>query len=175
MMPVPVRIGIPSSSEDNSPRFVVALSDASRRDLYRRLQLAEAEYRAQEVSWLALAKRLRQDRSDPIPRLELGASIDQFFTRLASHHGFIVTNQIEALTRALGIHKSALDYIRRASRKFHLKDLRGRKVVWMQLQEMTDIRDPSKAQECLDLVLKGGIWSQKQIRAFKRAANKSQR
>lgn len=156
-MPVPIRIGIPSSSEDNRPRFIVSLSDASQKGLYRRLQLAEAEYQAREISWLALADKLRRYPSDPTPRLELGASIDQYFARLASYHGFMVTNQIEALTRALGIHKSALDYIRRASRKFHLKDLRGRKVVWMQLQEMTDIRDPGKAQECLELVLRGGI------------------
>jgi hypothetical protein len=170
-MPILIRIGIPSSSEDNRPRFIVFLSDVNQKDLYRRLQLAEAEYQAQEISWIALANKMRRCPSDPIPRLKLGASIDQFFTRLAAHYGFAVTNQIETLTRVLGIHKSALDYIRRASRKFQLKDVQGWKVVWMQLQEMTDIRDVARAQECLDLVLKGKIKSQKQIREFKRTAN----
>jgi hypothetical protein len=174
-MSIPIRIGIPSGSEDRRPRFVVSVSDVLQRSLYNHLQEAENEYLKSATAWHALANQLRQAPSDPIPRLELGASFDKFFAELVSKHDFEVTNQIEALTRELGIRKSALDYIRRASRKFRAKELRGRGLVWMQVQEMTDIKDPVKARECMKLVLDGRIQSQEQVRAFKRAANQSRK
>lgn len=174
MSAVPVRIGTPVGSLDGGQVFVVELSDAVHPKLYANLRDAEQSYHARLKSWRELLSKARSSRGDPIPRISLGADIDEFFKSLERDLQIRVTNQEQALTTQLRLSRADLDYLRRASRQLSVDDVKSNGLTWSQVMAITGIRDRSKLRECLRLIRMGRIASRAELREYRRRANHGQ-
>ena len=168
---VPVRIGLSDSSPTQTLVFVVGIADAVRPDLYTRIHEAEKAYRLETSHWPTIVTRIKSRPSDASPRLELGRRIDAVFYELRTLHGIEVINESEALTKLLSLSKSTLYYVRRASRKFTADAVTENKLNWMQVQVLSDIRDPTLVGDGVRLAKMGKLRSQDELRRFRRRAN----
>jgi hypothetical protein len=170
-MPVPVRIGLSTQAAGDQPVFVVGIADAVQPRFYETLKVAEKSYRDEARGWHAILETIKSNKSDALPRLELGRRIDKIFAQMTSTYGIQIVNEEAALTAQLKFSKSTVYYIRHASRRFTSDDVTQNRLNWMQVQVLSDIRDRSRTREGLKLAREGHLSSQDELREFRRAAN----
>ena len=169
---IPIQIKTPSGADPSVRSFVVGMTDLIPLG-YEGVRLAEQEYKSSLSKWKPLLADLKVRKSDPVIRWRLGHEINRFFRVLETRRGMVVTNQLEALSHDLGLSHDALSFIVRMPVIFTKSEVEGSHLGWSKFQELMGIKNQSSMRECLRLLRSGKIKYDKEIRAFKRKANRT--
>jgi hypothetical protein len=168
---IPIQIKTPSGADSSVRSFVVGMTDLIPLG-YEGVRLAEQQYRSSLSKWKRLVSELRMRKSDPVIRWRLGNEINRFFRLLETRRGMVVTNQLEALSQDLGLSHDALSFIVRMPVVFTKLEVEASHLGWSKFQELMGIKNESSMRECLNLLRSGKIKYDKEIRTFKRKANR---
>ena len=169
---IPIQIKTPTGADPSVRSFVVEMADLVPLG-YSGVRLAEQQYWANVKEWRDLVAELRKRKSDPLARWQLGYEINRFFQTLKQNRGIVVTNQLEALSHDLGLSHDALGFILRMPVAFTRREVESSRLGWSKFQELMGIKNPSAMRECFRLLRLGKIKYDKEIRFFKRDANRS--
>jgi len=169
---IQVQIKTPSGADTSVRSFVVGITDLIPVG-YEVVRIAEEQYRVKVAQWMGLVEDLRTQKSDAVLRWRLGREVNRFFRAMAREQGIAVTNQLEALSHDLGLSHDALSFIVRLPLFFTKSEIEGSGLTWSKFQELLGIRNPIKMRQCFRLLRSGRIRYDREIRAFKYAANRA--
>jgi len=170
--PIPVQIKTPSGADSSVRSFVVGITDLIPIG-YEGVRAAEQQYRANVRKWRRFVETLRLRKSDPLIRWRLGNEIAHFFRTLEKKRRIIITNQLEALSHDLALSHDAISFIVRVPDLFTRAEVEQAGLTWSKFQELMGIKDVALMRQCFRLLKSGKIKYDKEIRAFKRAANRA--
>ena len=168
---IPIQIKTPSGADPSVRSFVLGMTDLIPLG-YEKVRLAEQQYQSSLAKWKGLVSEIRMRKSDPLVRWRLGNEINKFFRLLETQRGMLVTNQLEALSQDLGLSHDALSFIVRMPQVFTKSEVEASNLGWSKFQELMGIKNAASMRECLRLLRSGKIKYDKEIRAFKRRANR---
>ena len=168
---VSIQIKTPSGANPSVRTFVVGITDLIPIG-YDAVRDAEERYKANVLKWKRLVLELQSRKSEPLLRWRLGNEINRFFRVLEREHNIVITNQLEALSHDLGLSHDSLGFITRFPVQFSRTEVETSDLSWSKFQELMGIKNSSSRRECFRLLRAGKIRYDKQIRAFKRAANR---
>jgi hypothetical protein len=167
---IPIQIRTPTGADPSVRAFVVGMTDLIPIG-YEGVRFAQQQYKTNLSKWRRLVDDLREKKSDPLVRWRLGNEINRFFQVLGKRHGIVITNQVEALSHDLGLSPDAVSFIVRMPIVFSRPEVETSRLTWSKFQELMGIKDPASMRECFRLLRSGKIKYDREIRAFKRAAN----